>query len=125
MLVRILSSIALLWAYLPHQAIRPFVHSLVYFLLLLTIETFNVNNDNIFKCVRLVQTLMLVAFMWTCLPQPAIRPFLHFLVHFVLLLTIETINIKDDTIFKCVRHYHRFLSCGHVFSLAIRPFVHF
>ena len=74
MLVRILSSIALMWVCLPHPAIRPFVHSLVYFLLLLTIETFTVNDDMSIKCVRLLRILTLVILMWVCLPHPAIRP---------------------------------------------------
>ena len=51
---------------------------LVNFLLLLATETLNVNDNMIYKWVRLVQILMLVALMWACLPRPAIRPIVHF-----------------------------------------------
>ena len=102
-LVQILSRIVLMWACLPHPAIRPFVHFLVHFLLLLAMETLNVNNNMIFKCVKLVQILSLVVLMWACLPSPAIRPFVHFLVHFLLLLAMKTLNVNDNMIFKCVK----------------------
>ena len=75
---------------------------LITFLLLLAIETLNVNDNIIYKWVRLVEILMLVALMWACLPRPAIRPFLHSLVHFLIFLATETFNANDDMIFKCV-----------------------
>ena len=102
-LVQILSSVVLMWVCLSHPVIRPFVHILVHFLLLLAIETMNVNDNMTFKCVRLVQILSSVVLMWVCLPYPAIRPFVHFLVHFIVLLAFETLNVNDNMIFKCVR----------------------
>ena len=86
--------VVLLWECLPHPEIRPFVNFLVHFLLLLAIETLNVNNNMIFKCVKLVQILMLVVLLWVCLSCPEIRPFVNFLVHFLLLLVIETFNVN-------------------------------
>ena len=127
---------------------------LVHFVLLLGIETFNVNDDMIYKWVRLMQILTLVALMWACLLHTTIRPFIYFyyitridgyrhfqckwrydfqvcqlsvntnvgcfdvgmssspsnkticsfLVPFLLLLAIETFNVNDDMIFKCVCH---------------------
>ena len=58
---------------------------LVHFLLLLSIETFNVNEDMFFKCVSLVRILTLVALMGAYLPRPAIIPFLHFFSTFPLI----------------------------------------
>ena len=55
-----------------------FCSFLVYFLLLLAIETFNVNEDMVFKCFRLLQILLLVASIWVRVPRPAIRSFAHF-----------------------------------------------
>ena len=51
---------------------------LVHFLLLLAIETFNVSEDMIFKCVSFVQSLTLDVFMCACLPSPEVIPFVHF-----------------------------------------------
>ena len=102
-LVQILSSVVLIWVCLSHLAIRPFVHFLVHFLLLLAFETLNVNDNMIFKCVKLVQILSSVVLIWVCLSHPAIRPFVHFLVHFLLLLAFETLNVNDNMIFKCVK----------------------
>ena len=82
-LVQILSSVVLKWLCLSRSAIRAFVHFLVHFLLLLAIETSYVNDNMIFKCVNLVQILLLVVLMWVCFPRPAIRAFVHFLVHFL------------------------------------------
>ena len=128
-LVQILSSVLLMWVCLFQPAIRPFVHFLVHFLLLLAIETLNVNDNMIFKCVRLVQILLSVVLMWVCLSYPAIRPFVHFLVHFLLLLAIETLNVNDNMIFKCVRLVQILLSVVLMWVClsypAIRPFVHF
>ena len=128
-LVQILSSVVLMWACLPRPAIRPFVHFLVHFLLLLAIETLNVNDNMIFKCIKLVQILSSVALMWVCLPRPAIRPFVHFLVHFLLLLAIETLNVSDNTIFKCVKLVQILSSVVLMWVClprpAIRPFIHF
>ena len=93
-LVQILMLVVLLWVCLPRPEIRPFVNFLVHFLLLLVIETLNVNDNMIFKCVKLVQILMLVVLLWVCLPWPEIRPFVNFLVHFLLLLAIETLNVN-------------------------------
>ena len=101
-LVQILLSVVLMWVCLPCPAIRAFVHFLVHFILLLAMETLNVNDNMIFKCVKLVQILLSVVLMWACLPRPAIRPFLHFLVHFLLLLAMKTLNVNDNRIFKCV-----------------------
>ena len=67
---------------------------LVHFFLFLAIETLNVNDNMIFKCVKLVQILSSVVLMWACLLCPAIRSFLHFLVHFLLLLAIEILNVN-------------------------------
>ena len=69
---------------------------LVHFLLLLAIETSDVNDNMIFKCINLVQILLLVVLMWACLPCPAIRAFVHFLVHFLLLLAMEILNVNDN-----------------------------
>ena len=102
-LVQILSSVVLMWVCLPIPAIRPFVHFLVHFLLLLAMETSDVNDNMIFKCVRLVQILSSVVLMWVRLPRPAIRPFVHYLVHFLLLLAIETSYVNDNMTFKCVK----------------------
>ena len=102
-LVQILSSVVLIWVCLYHPAIRPFVHFLVHFLLLLAIETLNVNDNMIFKCVKLVQILSSVVLMWVCLSDAAITSFVYFLVHFFLLLAFETLNVNDNMIFECVR----------------------
>ena len=102
-LIQILSSVVLMWVCLPCPVIRPFFHFLVHFLLLLSMETLNVNDNMIFKCVKLVQILSSVVLMWACLPHPAIRLFLHFLVHFLLLLAMENLNVNDNMIFKCVK----------------------
>ena len=51
---------------------------LVHILLLLAIETLNVNDNMIFKCAMLVQILSLIVLLWACLPHPAIRQFVHF-----------------------------------------------
>ena len=95
-LVQILLSVVLMWVCPPCTAIRAFVHFLVHFILLLAMETLNVNDNMIFKCVKLVQILLLVVLMWACLPCPAIRAFVHFLVHFILLLAMETLNVNDN-----------------------------
>ena len=87
--MRILSSIALLWACLAHPAIRPFLHSLVFFLLLLSIEIFNVNKRYHYQVCEF--------------PHPEIRPFVHSLVQFLLLMAIETFTLNNNKIFKCVR----------------------
>ena len=76
-LVRMLTLVVLLWVCLPCPAIRPFLHFLVHFLLLQAIETFNVNDNMIFKCVSLVRILSLVSLMWVCLPCPVIRSLTH------------------------------------------------
>ena len=128
-LVQILSSVVLIWMCLSHPAIRPFVYFLVHFLLLLAFETLNVNDNMIFQCVRLVQILLSVVLMWVCLSHPAIRPFVHFLVHFFLLLAFETLNVNNNMIFKCVRLVQILSSvvliCVCLSHPAIRPFVHF
>ena len=128
-LVQILSSVVLIWVCLSHPAIRPFVHVLVHFLLLLAFETLNVNDDMIFKCVKLVQILSSVVLIWVCLSHPAIRPFVHVLVHFLLLLAIETLNVNDDMIFKCVKLVQILSSVVLIWVClshpAMRPFVHF
>ena len=128
-LVQILSSVLWMWACLPRPAIRQFVHFLVHFFLLLAIETLNVNDNMIFKCVKLVQILSSVVLMWACLPRPAIRPFVHFLVHFFLLLAIESTDVNDNMIFKCVKLVQTLSSVVLMWAYlprpAIRPFVHF
>ena len=128
-LVQTLSSVVLMWAYLPRPAIRPFVHFLVHFLLLLAIETLNVNGNMIFKCVNLVQILSSVVLMWVCLPRPAIRPFIHFLIHLFLLLAIESTDVNDNMIFKCVKLVQILSSVVLMWVClprpAIRPFIHF
>ena len=128
-LVQILSSVVLMWVCLPRPAIRPFIHFLVHFLLLLAIETLNVSDNTKFKCVKLVQILSSVVLMWVCLPCPAIRPFVHFLVHFLLLLAIETLNVSDNTKFKCVKLVQILSSVVLMWVClprpAIRPFIHF
>ena len=127
--MQILSSVVLMWACLPCPAIRSFVHFLVHFLLLLAIETLNVNDNMIFKCVKLVQILSSVVLMWMCLPRPAIRPFIHFLVHLFLLLAIESTDVNDNMIFKCVNLVQRLSSVDLMWTClpypAIRPFVNF
>ena len=35
----------------------------------------------------------LVVLVWESLAHPAIRPFVHFVMHFLLLLTVETFNV--------------------------------
>ena len=128
-LVQILSSVVLIWVCLYHPAIRPFVHFLVHFLLLLAIETLNVNDNMIFKCVKLVQILSSVVLIWVCLSHPAIRSFVYFLVHFLLLLALETLNVNDDMIFKCVKLVQILLSVVLMWEClshpGIRPFVYF
>ena len=128
-LVQTLSSVVLMWAYLPRPAIRPFVHFLVHFLLLLAIETLNVNGNMIFRCVKLVQILSSVVLMWVCLPRPAIRPFIHFLIHLFLLLAIESTDVNDNMIFKCVKLVQILSSVVLMWVClprpAIRPFIHF
>ena len=107
-------------------AIRAFVHFLVHFILLLAMETSNVNDNRIFKCVNLVQILLSVVLMWVCLPCPAIRAFVHFLVHFILLLAMETLNVNVNRIFKCVNLVQILLSVVLMWAClprpAIRPF---
>ena len=128
-LVQILSSVVLMWVCLPRPAIRPFIHFLVHFFLLLAIESTDVNDNIIFKCVKLVQILSSVVLMWVCLPRPAIRPFVHFLVHFLLLLTIESTDVNDNMIFKCVNVVQILSSVDLMWVClrrpAIRPFIHF
>ena len=128
-LVKILSSVVLIWLCLSHPAIRPFVHVLLHFLLLLAFETLNMNNNMIFKCVKLVQILSSVVLIWVCLYHPAIRPFFHFLEHFLLLLAIETLNLNDTMIFKCVKLVKILSSVVLIWVClshpAMRPFVHF
>ena len=102
-LVLILSSVVLMWVCLPCPAIRLFLHFIVHFLLFLAMETSDVNDNMIFNCVKLVQILSSVVLMWVCLPLPAIRPFVDFLVHFLLLLAIKTSYVNDNMIFKCVK----------------------
>ena len=101
---------------------------LVHFLLLLALETMNVNDNVIFNCVKLVPILSSVVLIWVCLSHPAIRPFVH-LVHFLLLLTFETLNVNDDMIFKCVKLVPILSSVVLIWVClyypAIRPFVHF
>ena len=102
---------------------------LVHFLLLLAFETMNVNDNMIFKCVKLVQILLSVVLIWVCLSHPAIRPFVHFLLHFFLLLAFKTLNVNDDMIFKCVKLVQILSSVVLIWVClshpAIRPFVHF
>ena len=128
-LVQILLSVVLMWVCLPHPAIRPFVHYLVHFLLLLAIEISDVNDNMIFKCVKLVQMLSLVVLMWVCLPRPAIKAFVYFLVHFLLLLAMETSDVNDNMIFKCLKLVQILSSVVLMFVFlprpAIRPFVHY
>ena len=128
-LVQILSSVDLMWVCLPRPAIRPFVHFLVHFFLLLAIESTDVNDNMIFKCVNVVQILSSVDLMWVCLPRPAIRPFIHFLVHFFLLLAIESTDVNDNMIFKCVKLVQILSSVNFMWVClprpAIRPFIHF
>ena len=128
-LVQILSSVVLMWVCLPRPAIRPFIHFLVHFFLLQAIETLNVNDNMIFECVKLVQILLSVVFMLVCIPRPAIRPFIHFLVHLFLLLAIETLNVNDNMIFKCVKLVQILTSVVLMWVClpcpAIRPFIHF
>ena len=54
----------------------------VHFLLLVPIDTLNVSDNMLLKCVKLVQILTLVVLMWMCLPHPSIRPFVNFLLHY-------------------------------------------
>ena len=54
----------------------------VHFLLLVPIDTLNVSDNMLLKCVKLVQILTLVVLMWVCLPHPSIRPFVNFLLHY-------------------------------------------
>ena len=102
-LVQILSSVDLMWVCLPRPAIRPFIHFLVHFHLLLAIETLNVSDNTKFKCVKLVQILSSVVLLCVCPPCPAIRPFVHFSIHFFLLLVIESTDVNDNRIFKYVK----------------------
>ena len=118
-----------MWVCLPRPAIRPFINFLVHFFLLLAIETLNVNDNMIFKCVKLVQILSSVDLMWACLPRPAIRPFIHFFSTFFLLLAIESTDVNDNMIFKCVKLV-QILSLVDLMWVcllcpAIRPFIHF
>ena len=76
-LVQILTLDDFMWASFPCPAIRPFVHILVRFLLMLSINTFNVNDDIVFRCVMLLQILLFVVLMSDYLPFSAIRPFVH------------------------------------------------
>ena len=128
-LVQILSSVVLIWVCLSHPAIRPFVHFLAHFLLLLAFKTLNVNDEMILKCVKLVQILSSDVLIWVCLSHPAIRPFVHFLVHYLLLLTFETLNVNNDMILKCVKLVQILSSVVLIWVClshpAIRPFVHF
>ena len=98
--MQILTLVVLMWACLPRLAIKPFVHFLQRFFLMLAIETFNVRKNMIFKCVSLVEILMLHVFMWASHPCPAIRSFVHILVCFLLMLAIENLNVNDNTIHK-------------------------
>ena len=74
----------------------------IYFLLL-AIESLNVNDNMIFKCVKWKQILLLDVLMWVYLLRIVIRPFVHCLVHFLMLLTIESLNVNDNMIFKSVK----------------------
>ena len=102
---------------------------LVRFLLILSIETFDVNKDMVFKCVRLVQILLFVSLMWAYLPRPAIRPFVHSLVHLLLLLATETFNVSENMIFKCVSFVQSLTLDVFIWAClpcqAVRPFIHF
>ena len=109
-LVQILSSVVLMWVCLFQPAIRPFIHFLVHFFLLLAIESTDVNDNMIFKCVKLVQRLSSVDLMCACLPRPAIRCIYSFSVHFFLLLAIKSTDVNDNMIFKCVELVQRLSS---------------
>ena len=115
--------------YLPCPAIKAFVYFLVHFHLLLAMETSDVNDNMIFKCLKLVQILSSVVLMWVCLPCPAIKAFVYFLVHFLLLLAMKTSYVNINMIFKCVNLVQILLSvvfmwvCLH--RPAIRPFLNF
>ena len=74
----------------------------IYFLLL-AIESLNVNDNMIFKCVKWKQILLLDVLMWVYLLRIVIEPFVHCLVHFLMLLTIESLNVNDNMIFKSVK----------------------
>ena len=118
-----------MWVCLPRPVIKAFVYFLVHFLLLLAIETSDVNDNMIFKCAKLVQMLSSVVLMWVCLPRPAIRPFLNFLVHFLLLLAMETSDVNDNMIFKCAKLVQMLSSVVLMWVClprpAIKAFVHF
>ena len=58
-----------------------------------------------------MQVLVLVVLIWVCLSHPAIRPFVHFLVHFLLLLTIETLDVNDNDIQMCPVNASTSISC--------------
>ena len=128
-LVQMLTLLVLLGVCLPCSAIRPFLHFLVHFLLLLVIDTFNISDDIIFKCVRSVQIVMFVALMWVCLPCPTISQFVLYLVYFPLLLAIETFIVNDDIVFRCVRLVWILMLVTLMWLClphpAKRPFVHF
>ena len=128
-LVQILSSVVLMWMCLPCPEIKAFVYFSVHFLLLLAMKTPDVNENMTFKCVKLVQMLLSVVLMWVCLPCTAIRPFVHFLVRFLLLLAIETSDVNDNKIFKCAKLVQLLSSVVLMWVCLpcppIRPFVHF
>ena len=80
---------------LPLPGIRPFVHSLVNFLLLLAIETINVNDDIIFMC-KVNANSNICCFDVSVSSSPSNKTICSILVHFLLLLAIETLNVIDN-----------------------------
>ena len=71
---------------------------LVHFLLLLSIETLNVNDNMIHKEGQVSANIIIGSLMWMCLPRSAIRSFVHFIVRYLLKLAIETFNVNEDMV---------------------------
>ena len=54
----------------------------------------------IFLVYQISANTTLVVLIWESLPRPAIRPFFHILIHFLLLLAIVTFNVIDNYDFQ-------------------------
>ena len=73
---------------------------LVYFLLLLAIETLNVNDNMIHKVGQVSANIIIGCFDVGVSSSPGNKTISLFLLHFLLLLAIDTFNLNEDMVFS-------------------------
>ena len=128
-LVQILSSGVLIWVCLYYPAIRQFLHFFCIFPLIAGYWDFEYERQcDIQVCEVSTNTIVSCFDIGVSFP-PSNKAMCSFLVHFPLLLAVETLNVKDDMIFKCVKLV-QILSSVVLIRVClshpeIRPFVHF